>query len=204
MLHKTATLLQQGVEEKRKGNFSKAIMLYNQAIEIEPDKTPILYISLAKSQYLAGDILDCVDNYMRALYYQIIEIAHMIDVDRLSNAHYQISILHKFTNTLIHLAHAYIKEYDCIFDFYQLLQERHYDISYDDLYTIMDYLSENYAYDLASGGIDYPPDTPEIFLNYQDVDWNELFFIKGLQIAHTTINWSNISMLVIMNKGLQS
>lgn len=204
MLSETAMLLQKGVEEKRKGNFSKAIMFYKRAIEIEPDKNiPILYISLAKTQYLVGDMTKCLENYMRALYYQIIEISHLIDVDRLSDFNYQIDILKNFFNTIRHISYAYIKKHDCILDFYQLLEERECFISYDNLYLIIDYLSESYAYELASGGIDCQPKIPEMFFRYKDIDWDELIFIKGLQVAHRTISWNNILSLVIVNQGLK-
>lgn len=203
MLFETKTLLQNGVEEKRKGNFSKAIMFYKKAIEIEPDtNTPILYISLAKTQYLTGDLSDAVDNYMRSLYYSIIEIADRIDENRLSDVHYRVSILHQFFNTLIHLSHAHVKKDNDISDFYLILKERGHHVSHDILYQIINYLSNRYAYDLASGGIAYEPKTPQVFLDYKHIDWNELFFIKGLQIADSNINWDSVSMLVVMNKGM--
>lgn len=159
---------------------------------------------MAKSQYLADDIDECMENYMRALYYQISEISHLIDINKLSDTYYQISLLTQFSNTLKHLAYAHVKQldYTTVMDFYQLLKERGYTTSYNDVYSVVDYLSDNYAYELASGGIDYPPDEPPEIFTYQDVDWDELFVIKGLQIAHRTINWHGISMLVITNKGL--
>lgn len=204
MLPETEMLLQKGVEEKRKGNFSKAIMFYKKAIEIEPDKNiPILYISLAKTQYLIGDTEECFDNYVRALYYQIIEISHLIDINRLSDFDYQVEILMSYHNTIRHMSYAYAKKYDCIIDFNKLLKNKGYFISYNDLYSIINYLLDNYAYDLASGGIDYPPDIPNVFSEYSEVDWNELFIINGMRAAHTTINWESLWAIVIMNKGLK-
>lgn len=134
MLARTENLIQAGVDAKRKGNFRQAVEYYQQAIEIEPEPNSIMYISLAKSQYLMKDD-NCFESYMRGLYHQILEYTYnskyqnnplgnaeeaemlsqlfgipsnSVNINRLLDKNYQAEFLEKFHNTLTHLAHAYL------------------------------------------------------------------------------------------------
>lgn len=203
MLSEVAYLVQSGVNEKRKGNFRKAVKLYEQAIELEPSPNAIMYISLAKSQYLLGDRDGAIANYMRGFYYQLIENRNIIDINKLYDTRYQVNILQTFHNTILHLAHAYVdldkNERSAFANELVKSFERQKEsfLRENEVLNVLNYLSEQYAYDLASGGIKNQPYEPIDFAANKDIDWNGIYITKGINIAYSTIQWEKVVHLLI-------
>lgn len=203
MLSEVAYLVQSGVNEKRKGNFRKAVKLYEQAIELEPSPNAIMYISLAKSQYLLRDRDGAIANYMRGFYYQLIENRNIIDINKLYDTHYQVNILQTFHNTMLHLAHAYVdlnknKRSAFANELAESFErQRESFLRKNEALNVLDYLSQQYAYDLASGGIKIEPDKPLDFIVNKDIDWNGIYITKGINVAHSIIQWEKVVHLLI-------
>lgn len=59
-------LLNRGVEEKRKGNYSEALKLYKMSEQIDCT-SPMLYLSMGKVYYILGRYKEAADSYVRSL-----------------------------------------------------------------------------------------------------------------------------------------
>lgn len=226
MLKQTEQLMQAGIEAKRNGKFREAINFYTKAINAEPERYGMMYISLAKSQYLVKDVTS-VDNYLYGLYYQIIEHAinlkkqpksafsmypsdimsifglnntSQINIDRLLDEEYQYDFLQNFGNTLKHLAHSYVdlnhiaKEQFCQEMFHLLKDKFQSHKSYPTLQQfkeLVDYEIEQYAYDLAAGGISKVPKKPNnAYLG--EFNFIHIYIVKGFAIASRAIDWKSL------------
>jgi tetratricopeptide (TPR) repeat protein len=201
-MNEVARLMESGVSEKRRGNFRGAIQLYKRAIEVSPAPNAIMYISLAKSQYLIKDRSGAIENYMRGFYHQLIEHKNEIDINSLHNVDYQLHILKSFYNVMIHLAHAYIDlseeervkfamELKLSFD-----KQNEVFPEVDELLQIFKYTADIYAYDLASGGIDNMPTENLCFQKNKDIDWVNIYLTKGINVVYSMINWDSIIHLL--------
>jgi len=121
-----SNLLDQGVEQKRRGNYKGAKKLYYQAIQLDPHRKMAFY-SLAKVCYLTGEQKEAIFNYICAahllfheppeIFYNSIDLHNIVTpmLDRLPLKYREYpNILKKITplvldiNTISHLAHVLI------------------------------------------------------------------------------------------------
>ena len=94
-----------GVQFKRQGHYSKAITLYEQALQVCPTYYEA-YKALAKTLFLLKDKNNSIQCYLTYLHFQIAEQDY--DLSKIQQPHYQEQLLCKHFLTLIHLGRAWI------------------------------------------------------------------------------------------------
>jgi|GEM_PF-6846958 len=71
-------ILNKGVTEKRKGNYSQALNFYSKANDLDPTNI-WTYYNPAKVQFLMGEFINSAQNYLKAGHVSIVNMLNRID-----------------------------------------------------------------------------------------------------------------------------